>query len=136
MLLIWLQSSYFNPEELASISSQINVPFILIIGILLELLHFIQFGILYALFIIFFLTFQELKPKHELVAAVLAILYSVIDEIHQFYIPYRSMSGIDLLKNVVGVGLLWMIIHKSYFKRSRSKIGHFLKNITIVLKSS
>jgi polysaccharide biosynthesis protein VpsQ len=130
MLFIWLQSSKFNPSQLEYLYPTINPMIFLMIGGTLELAHLIQFGILYLLIILAFLTYGELTTKKEIIAFLIAGLYGLFDEIHQYYVPYRSFSTIDIIKDIIGVIFFWYIIHKSYYNNRHSKIGLLLKRIT------
>ena len=114
MLFIWLQSSKFNPSQLEYIYPSIHPIVFLMIGGTLELAHLIQFGILYLLIIMAFLTFGELNSKKEKVALTIALLYGLVDEIHQFFVPFRSFSSIDIVKDVIGVLVFWYIIRRKY----------------------
>lgn len=119
MAIIWLQSSHFNPESVFALSSHINMTIIWFIGAGLEFAHFFEFGLLYLFLILLFLSFGELNSTKEIIAASLAIAYGVIDEIHQYFVPFRSFSYFDLLKNFIGVWIVWCVVHYNYYKSSR-----------------
>lgn len=129
MAFIWIQSSHFNPENLVGLSSVISMPIILFIGAGLELAHLFQFGLLYLCIIIIFISFGEMKTWQEVTAAVIALAYGVIDEIHQFFVPFRSFSIGDLMKDAIGVIVFWWVTHRSYFNKKKSKIGNWLRSI-------
>lgn len=128
-ILIWLQSSYFNPESVHAFSDYIGYTMIVLIGICLELAHLVEFGILYFLIILAFLTWGDLTFKKEVIGIIAAVSYGVIDEIHQFFTLYRSFSIVDIIKNTLGVAVIWWIMHKLYFKDQNSKVGNILKNL-------
>ncbi|MDF0727743.1 VanZ family protein [Cytobacillus sp. S13-E01] len=130
MLFIWLQSSKFNPSQLEYIYPTIHPIVFLTIGATLELAHLIQFGILYLLIIVAFLTYDELNSKKEKVALTIALLYGITDEIHQYFVPFRSFSSIDVLKDIIGVLVIWFLIRRKYYSSNHSRIGSFLKGIT------
>lgn len=130
MAFIWLQTSYFNPESVNSLSSQINRQIILLIGISLELAHLFEFGFLYLLIIIAFLSFGELTKRKEYIAILISFLYGFVDEIHQIYIPFRSASIDDLVKNTIGILFLWWIVKKYYYKDRNTRIGRLLRRIS------
>ncbi len=129
---IWLQSSFFNPENIGQISNKITHEMIIMFGVAFELAHLIQFGILYLLLIIAYLTFGDLNKRIEHVAIVISIGYGLIDELHQLFVPFRSFSIIDLIKDVIGVYVIWYLVKKYYYKNSRSKLGSVLKSVTIL----
>ncbi|AND41919.1 hypothetical protein A361_23165 [Cytobacillus oceanisediminis 2691] len=130
MGIIWLQSSHFNPESVFALSSLLDVNVILLLGILFELAHFFEFGLLYLLLIMSLLTFGKLNSTKEILAASLALSYGLIDEIHQMYVPFRSFSYFDLIKNCIGVWVVSYIVHRCYFIRKNSRSGAVLRKIT------
>lgn len=134
MLLIWMQTSHFDPESVQVLSNYISMKLILLIGIGLELGHLFEFGLLYLLIIVAILTFRKLDSRKEFIALTISLIYGLIDEIHQYYIPFRSASFVDLTKNTIGVFVFWFFIHKSYFVNGNSKLGFFLKKITNLFK--
>ena len=124
-----MQSSYFDPEYIYILSSEIRVEVLLLAGIGFELFHFFQFGILYLLIIFAFLSFGKFTKGIEIVAVIISASYGLIDEIHQIYVPFRSFSIGDLIKDAVGVLVVSFIIHRSYFTKSRTKLGAWLRRI-------
>ncbi len=129
MALIWLQTSNFDPESVYMLSTQIDMKILLLIGAGLELAHLFEFGLLYLFLVMAFLIFGKLSYKKEVLAAVLAMSYGVVDELHQYYIPFRSFSIVDLLKNCIGVWALWYLVHSKYMNKS-SRFGSLLRKIT------
>ncbi|MGG7620250.1 VanZ family protein [Bacillus coreaensis] len=129
MALIWIQTSNFDPESVYMLSTQIDMNILLLIGAGLELAHLFEFGILYLFLVMAFLVFGKLSYKKELFAVVIAFGYGVVDELHQYYIPFRSFSLVDLMKNGIGVWALWYFTRKKYHK-SQSRFGNLLKRIT------
>jgi polysaccharide biosynthesis protein VpsQ len=127
---IWIQSSYFDPENLVGISSRLNRTVYLFIGASMELAHLFQFGLLYLFIVIVFLSFGRLRTWQEFTAAAIALAYGIVDEIHQFYVPFRSFSLGDLLKDTIGIVVFWWVVHRSYYYKKDSKIGRWLKSVT------
>jgi polysaccharide biosynthesis protein VpsQ len=128
-LIIWIQSGYFNPESIHSIWTSIPPLVILFIGFGLELLHFIEFGILYFLMIVLALTFGPLNVKKETIAIAISVSYAVIDEIHQYYVPFRSFSLGDIIKDFIGIIVIWYFVRKSTSKgQLLNKISSGLNN--------
>ncbi|MED1604075.1 VanZ family protein [Cytobacillus kochii] len=116
MVFIWLQSEYFNPQLIEIYAYRLDFPILVILGTVFELLHLIEFGILF-IFLIF--TFKanpngEFTKKKMIVCFILSLLYSLIDEIHQLYIPYRSFSFVDIFKNFIGIFIVYYIVKKRY----------------------
>jgi polysaccharide biosynthesis protein VpsQ len=130
MFIIWIQSSYFDPESLSTISSTLNQTLYLLIGASLEIAHLFQFGILYLFIILVFLSFGTLRRWQEVIAVIISLTYGIVDEIHQLYVPFRSFSIGDLLKDAIGVVVFWWVVHRSYFYKKDSKIGRWLRSVT------
>lgn len=129
MTLIWIQSSRFDPESLAGLTSSISRSVFFFIGASLEIAHLFQFGLLYLCIILVFLSFGTLKTWQEATAACIALAYGILDEIHQLHVPFRSFSLIDLLKDGIGVLVFGWLIHRSYFYRKNSRIGKWLRKM-------
>jgi polysaccharide biosynthesis protein VpsQ len=127
MYLIWQQTSHFDPESVSDLSDVLNPYLILAIGAMLELGHLFEFGILYFLLIMAILSYGHLKKWKEVLVLTFSISYGLMDEIHQLYVPFRSFSIVDLIKNVIGVFIIAFLIHKNYFKSKGSRFGFFKK---------
>lgn len=127
MGIIWLLSSY--PAD-----TFVKTPFSFD-HILKESLHLIEFGILYWLFVFALAVHQKLTAKTSLAAAVTAFLYGLCDEIHQYFVPSRSMTLIDLVKDAIGVSASYYIVKIYYFTRNQSKLKTFLDLLINIKKS-
>jgi polysaccharide biosynthesis protein VpsQ len=127
MVLIWFQSSHFNPEKLYYTSQTLHPLIILFAGLLLESLHLIEFGILYMIIILFQLSFGYLSRRKELTAIIISFLYSVTDEVHQLFVPFRSFSVGDLIKNLIGILLMWMLVRYLHKRKSKIIEGTFVE---------
>ncbi|RFU60089.1 hypothetical protein D0463_18645 [Bacillus sp. V59.32b] len=90
-----------------------------------EALHLVEFAILYMLFAAALASVGKLTPAFSLLAALAAGFYGVIDEIHQYFVPSRSASLIDVLKDWIGVAAAYFHVRYHYFKHNRG----FLKLI-------
>ncbi|MEH7224979.1 VanZ family protein [Bacillus sp. JJ1566] len=94
-----------------------------------ESLHLIEFGILYGLWVLFFLVQGKFTPKTSILAAVLSIAYGFSDELHQYFVPYRSATVIDLVKDTIGVLVLFSIVKVSYFGEKLPRFKKLLQRI-------
>jgi len=83
----------------------------------LEMMHFVEFAMLYVLLIAALGVNHRLTKVTSCLAALFSILYGVGDEFHQLFVPGRSFTLIDLVKDTVGVVTVWGIFHAFYFKR-------------------
>ncbi|MFT4416371.1 VanZ family protein [Fredinandcohnia humi] len=118
MILIWILSSL--PSD-----AIVNTPFSFDRAFK-ESLHLIEFGILYGLWVLFLLVRGKLTAKTNIIAAVISIAYGFVDEAHQYFVPYRSATVIDLVKDTIGVLVLFFIIKRSYFGEKFPRIGRIL----------
>lgn len=114
MVFIWLQSEYFNPQLIEIYAYRLDFPILVILGTVFELLHLIEFGILF-IFLIF--TFKanpngEFTKEKMIVCFILSLLYSLIDEIHQLYVPYRSFSLLIFLRTLSVFSLFIILLRK------------------------
>jgi polysaccharide biosynthesis protein VpsQ len=134
MYLIWQQTSNFDPESVSDLSKVLNPYVILSIGAVLELGHLFEFGILYFILIMAFLAYGHLKKWKEAVILIISLSYGLIDEIHQLYVPFRSFSIMDLIKNTIGIIVIAILIHKNYFTSKETRFGLFLRNGTNYFK--
>lgn len=114
MTLIWQQSANFNPETFAEFSYTINKSLVLIMGVIFELTHLFEFGMLYFLLILAFQSFGEIGKWRNRLAIFISLLYSLLDEIHQIFVPFRSFSIDDLVKDGIGIFVVWLIVRKKY----------------------
>ena len=55
---------------------------------------------------------QRVKNSFRLAAVICAILYGITDEIHQYFVPERTMSFFDLAADAIGAFLGQLIFRK------------------------
>jgi VanZ family protein len=109
MALIWTLSSFPADEFVA-------LPDLSLDRIIKESLHLVEFGILYLLFALALYGNGQLTKKTSLIFALIACLYGALDEIHQSFVPYRSATWIDLVKDVIGVTVASYFVNRFYLK--------------------
>lgn len=112
MALIWYMSS--NPDDLI-----LDLPSSATDRFIKEALHLIEFAILYVLFVVALAANHKLTAAVSLTAAIIAGLYGIIDELHQSFVPARSATLIDAIKDIVGVLAVYFHIQYHYFKHQR-----------------
>jgi VanZ family protein len=105
MLMVWRLSSL--PDN-----TYVELPDSTVDGFIKESLHLVEFAILYLLFVTAAYFNKKLTPATNVLFAVLASLYGISDEIHQSFIPSRSASLIDVIKDITGVTIAYLIIRK------------------------
>ncbi|KKB36540.1 hypothetical protein QY97_00939 [Bacillus thermotolerans] len=93
-----------------------------------ESLHLIEFAILYILIINAFLVNGRLTKGAHLTAALIACFYGFVDEIHQAFVPSRSATAIDAVKDVIGVLVCYYIVQASYFTHPRRRVGQWMEH--------
>jgi VanZ family protein len=76
-------------------------------------LHMIEYAFL---FFLFYRAFQSIKRMKQNVSAVcafsIASFYSLSDELHQLYIPTRQGQLRDILFDITGMFVMYVIIRK------------------------
>ncbi|AIE61528.1 VanZ family protein [Bacillus methanolicus] len=120
MVLIWILSSMPDDAVIELPSSPID-------KFVKESLHLVEFAILYVLFVFAFLTTRRFSIKRNLFCMVIACIYGITDEIHQSFVPYRSATIIDGVKDITGVCAAYYFIYQAYFKKRFTKFGKLLK---------
>jgi len=91
-LLIFIQSSY------PSIKRATELPYFD------KMLHFVAYALLGALFLRAFKT-SRIKNNVRLVfilSVLLSFFYGISDEIHQYFVPYRTADLMDVLADMFG----------------------------------
>lgn len=121
MIAIWVMSSLPHNAVIELPNSRVDV-------ILKESLHLVEFAILYVLFVIPLAISGKLTLKTSMIVAIISATYGVADEIHQSFVPYRSATIIDVVKDWIGVIAAWAHVRYHYFHRKKSilnKITNF-----------
>lgn len=91
-----------------------------------ESLHLVEFAILYLLLVLAVLTTGKFSFKINVLLAAIAILYGLSDEIHQSFVPYRSATLIDFIKDTIGVLAAFYFVHRAHVKsRFERVLGYF-----------
>ncbi|MBM7585277.1 VanZ family protein [Bacillus pakistanensis] len=126
MILIWVLSSL--PD-----TAVIELPDDAFDRFFKESLHVIEFGILYSFFILALLAHDRLTYTANLFVALVAAFYGLVDEIHQSFIPYRSATIIDAVKDLIGVGISFWIVNRTYFTRPSHFLTRGMKWLTGVI---
>ena len=94
-----------------------------------ESLHLVEFAILYLLLVLALLTFRGLTASLNLVCILIASLYGLSDEIHQSFVPARSATLIDLVKDVIGVLAASWVVYSAYQKKRFQRLGSLLHKL-------
>ena len=78
------------------------------------ILHICEFGLFS--FLIFFGFFSKVKPYYLL---TISFFYALLDEIHQFFVPYRYFDVYDLIIDSIGVvfGFISYLLAKKLYIR-------------------
>lgn len=82
-----------------------------------ESLHLVEFAILYGLLVLAVFTSGRFPFKWNVACAVIAILYGLSDEIHQSFVPYRSATLIDFVKDMIGVLVVFYFVRRAHSKK-------------------
>ncbi|SHK93857.1 VanZ family protein [Desulforamulus aeronauticus] len=121
MMFIWFLSSQ---------SSGAVVNFSFYDSLIKESLHLVEFAILYGLLVLALLTRGELSRRGNKIAIGISILYALLDEFHQSFIPSRSATVTDLVKDFLGVAVVWYILRRTYFQQEHTWLGFWMRKIT------
>lgn len=111
LLIFWL-SAQSDPGRLSSFEVPDKIA---------HLLEYSGFGFLLMRMLVF------LKPKQDVVRQLIwvlsgALLYGLSDEVHQYFVPGREFSWMDLLADGAGGYLgarLWMVLSEKLFFRKK-----------------
>lgn len=100
-LLIYIQSSYPSPQSLPDIPYMDKV------------LHVTAYALLGALFL---RAFKASRIKHNFKLAItisilLASLYGISDELHQYFVPTRTADIMDVMADILGIVMGVSIYH-------------------------
>jgi VanZ family protein len=78
--------------------------------------HFTVYAFLYLLL---FRAFRSMRPEESgparrvyVIAAVVAVLYAISDEVHQSFVPLRTATMRDVLIDTGGIALMCLLIAK------------------------
>ena len=122
MIAIWVMSSMSSDAIVELPDSKWD-------GFIKESLHLVEFGILYLLLALALLTMRELNGTINVILILISCLYGLTDEIHQSFVPYRSATLIDLVKDCVGVLFASWILYGAYQEKRFPKVSKLLKKI-------
>ncbi|RSD27109.1 VanZ family protein [Mesobacillus subterraneus] len=120
MAAIWVMSSH-PADALVELPNQGIDRFIK------ESLHLVEFGVLYVLLVLAALTTGRFTPVLSFTFMGVAILYGLLDEVHQSFVPYRSATVIDFVKDVIGILAASHFIHHAYFSGKFKRLGKVLQ---------
>ena len=113
MIAIWVMSSMPSNALVELPNSKLD-------GFIKESLHLVEFAILYVLFVIPLAISGKLTLKTSMIVALISAAYGVVDEIHQSFVPYRSATIIDVIKDWIGVIAVWAHVRYHYFHKKKS----------------
>lgn len=80
------------------------------VGFFLESLHLIEFSLLYLMVVAALKVYHHFTRTTNLLAAIFACFYGLIDEVHQLYVDGRSFTVNDLIKDWIGVMVSYTVV--------------------------
>ena len=81
--------------------------------------HIFEYFVLYALF---YINIKELKlNNYEIICIILAIVYSLTDELHQLFVSGRACQPQDIIIDLIGI-LIGYIFCKFYYNIKYKKL--------------
>ena len=78
-----------------------------------NILHIPEYGILVFLWFYALLNFYETIPQSIRIAMLISVIYGVLDEVHQFFVPGRYMGLTDIALDLTGVMLMGFYLRHS-----------------------
>ena len=78
--------------------------------------HFVAFFLLNFFLLISVIGKKEIKVKHIIVVLLISITYSILDEVHQLFVPGRVPDLFDIFTN--GAGIFSSMIIYLYSKKN------------------
>jgi VanZ family protein len=108
---LWMAFIYYvsHQSDVAGIPSKLGY-----------LWHIFAFTLLVLLVYRAFRSYSFSKKDAYAIAASWTIIYAIIDEIHQIFVPYRTFSGLDILLDLIGT-IFFGIILLSFFNKTKNK---------------
>jgi len=85
-----------------------------------KVIHFIVYLILYVTASYSFYKqnkFGLLKKHFYVSGLILAVLYGISDEIHQYFVPMRSCEFLDLIADTAGAAAGMLVVYFTFYKR-------------------
>ena len=95
-----------------------------------ESLHLVEFAILYGLLVLALLTWGDLSDRGNRWAILISVAYAFLDEFHQSFVPSRSASVFDLVKDMTGIAVVWYVLRRTYFAKAEALLSRILQGIT------
>lgn len=74
--------------------------------------------------------FDKTDEQKMLYSIIIGIIYATTDEIHQYFIPGRSMSILDVFIDTLGLCtgiVIFLILYNSIIKRMKNNIKSIAK---------
>lgn len=118
MLLVWILSSLPHNAVVELPDSSIDRFF-------KESMHLVEFAILYLLSVGAVMTTGRFSKGGNLLCAAIAIGYGLLDEYHQSFVPYRSATVIDFVKDTIGVLIAYYFVHRGCVKHGYHRIRQY-----------
>ena len=110
-ILIFYLSSLSNPLP----TVPLDPPSFIDINIMLHMCEFAGFS--------YFVAYGYFSKFNVKYAITLTIIYAILDEVHQYFVPYRYFDGFDILIDIIGIviGFLAFILIKNLIERLHDK---------------
>ncbi|SDO15302.1 VanZ family protein [Halobacillus aidingensis] len=93
------------------------------LGFFLESLHLVEFAFLYILVVLALQVHNRFSKTTNLLAAIFASFYGLIDEIHQLFVDGRSFTINDLIKDWCGVWITYFVVYLKYLRWAKHSHG-------------
>ena len=88
-----------------------------------NILHIPEYGILVFLWFYALLNFYETIPQSIRIAMLISVIYGVLDEVHQFFVPGRYMGLTDIALDLTGVMLMaFYLRHSGSYQQNKLQL--------------
>jgi len=86
-----------------------------------KLIHFVEFGILGILLLLFFSEYGRFTKRGTAISFLLGVTWAALDEYHQSFVFGRNSSVYDFIADITGIFFFQFIFLKSNFLRTRKR---------------
>ncbi len=94
-----------------------------------KLAHFTIYGIVGGILILIHLTYEISNKRRVISTLIITLIYAISDEVHQYFVPGRSMQISDVLIDFLGSLLVVSIIMKMHHVIKKGEKNEFIKKI-------
>lgn len=118
---------YFSSQQSLRVSDDYAVQFLIF-----KTLHLIEYGMLY---ILLYRSLRNTKKapdwQHRYDAWLVAVMYAILDEIHQVFVPTREGRMRDIAIDAIGVTLAALVLWK-FLPTAPKRLKSWVKKLQLI----